>query len=243
MFNRSQTSSAAVRRLGSPLVRIAVTSTLTLAVTLAAPVSAQDTDAAHAGHRPRPRANAVTHWNAIADAAFTPTHGTNPMAQSRTLAILHAVIHDALNAIEPRFESYTPGLVATPGASIDAAVAAAARDVLVTLLPDQAALVEAEYDRALLAVRDEAAKAAGVATGQAAARATLTRRQDDGFEQAAKPYVPRPGAGEYQFTPPFNFAAQPGWGQARRSSSIRASTRSRDRRRYPVRRTRATWRT
>ena len=55
------------------------------------------------------------------------------MAQSRTLAILHAAIHDALNAIDRRFESYTPGLAEAPGASADAAVAAAARDVLVGL--------------------------------------------------------------------------------------------------------------
>ena len=64
------------------------------------------------------------------------------MAQSRTLAILHAAIHDALNAIDRRFESYTPGLTAAPRASVDAAVAAAAREVLVALLPSQAALVE-----------------------------------------------------------------------------------------------------
>src|SRR5688500_4048143 len=52
--------------------------------------------------------NAVTHWNAVATDAFTPSQGTNPMAQSRTLAILHAAIHDALNAIDCRFEPYTP---------------------------------------------------------------------------------------------------------------------------------------
>src|SRR5688500_5840349 len=64
--------------------------------------------------------NAVTHWNAIAEAAFTPTQGTNPMDQSRTLAIFHAAIHDALNAIQRRFKSYTPGLTAAPRANIDA---------------------------------------------------------------------------------------------------------------------------
>ena len=58
----------------------------------------------------RPIGNAVTHWNAVATDAFTPSQGTNPMAQSRTLAILHAAMHDALNAIDRRFEAYTPGL-------------------------------------------------------------------------------------------------------------------------------------
>ena len=161
----------------------------------------------------RPNENAVTHWNVIATNAFTPSQGTNPMAQSRTLAILHAAIHDALNAIEPRFQVYSPGLGRANGASAEAAVAAAARDVLVTLLPEQAALVESEYARALAAIPDGPAKSAGVALGQASARVNITRRQGDGADKAAQPYVPRTGPGEYQFTPPFDFAGQPGWGQ------------------------------
>ena len=135
------------------------------------------------------------------------------MVQSRTLSIMHAAVHDAVNAIDRRFAAYTPGLPAAPHASVDAAVAAAARDVLVTLLPEQAALVNAAYDESLAKIRDGEAKTAGIATGQAAAAATLTRRQGDGHENAAQPYIPRPGAGEYQFTPPFNFAGLPGWGR------------------------------
>ena len=77
----------------------------------------------------------MTHWNAVALEAFAPSEGTNPMAQSRTLAILQASVHDAINAIDRRFESYTPGLPPAPGASVDAAIAAAAREVLLALLP------------------------------------------------------------------------------------------------------------
>jgi hypothetical protein len=162
----------------------------------------------------RPGENAVTHWNVVATSAFAPSQGTNPMAQSRTLAILHAAIHDALNAIEPRFQAYSPGLGPARGASAEAAAAAAARDVLVTLLPEQSVLIETEYARALAAIPDGPAKKAGVGVGQASARANITRRGDDGFEKGAQPpYVPRTGPGEYQFTPPFDFAAQPGWGQ------------------------------
>jgi membrane-associated phospholipid phosphatase len=158
--------------------------------------------------------NAVTHWNAVAGEAFAPTQGTNPLAQSRTLAILHAAIHDVLNAIDRRFEPYTSGLVAAPGASANAAVAAAAREVLVALVPDQTSLVEAAYDSALASVPDGPSKGAGVAAGRASAMATLTRRQQDGLDSATQPvYVPRPGAGEYQFTPPFDFANLPGWGR------------------------------
>ena len=162
-------------------------------------------------HRP---VNAVVHWNGIAAGAFEPTQGTNPMAQSRTLAILHAAIHDALNQIERRYAPYTPGLPTAPHASPQAAVAAAAREVLVRLLPEQAALVETAFGRAMQSVPNGPARTAGLAIGQTAAWATMERRRADGADAAAQPaYVPGAGAGEYQFTAPFMFAAQPGWGR------------------------------
>lgn len=193
------------------LSRIAVLTGLAMA--MAAPGRAQEADAAvHADGGPR--GNAVTHWNAVATDAFTPSQGTNPMAHSRSLAIVHAAMHDAVNAVIRRYESYTPGVPDAPGASVDAAVAAAARDVLVAHVPDQAALVDAAYERSLARIPDGAAKTAGIAVGQASAAANMLRRQGDGFEEATQPvYVPRPGPGEYRFTPPFNFAAQPSWGR------------------------------
>jgi PAP2 superfamily len=185
-----------------------------IAIALATPGHAQEAGVTHAAGRPR--ANAVTHWNAVATDAFAPSQGTNPMVQSRTLAILHAAIHDAINAIDRRYEPYTPGLAEAPGASVDAAVAAAARGVLVALLPDQTAMVEAAYTRALAGIPDGAARTAGIAVGQASAAASILRRQGDGLEDATQPaFVPRPGPGEYQFTPPFNFAALPGWGRVK----------------------------
>lgn len=185
-----------------------------IAIALATPARAQEAGVTHAAGRPR--ANAVTHWNAVATDAFAPSQGTNPMVQSRTLAILHAAIHDAINAIERHYEPYTSGLADAPGASVDAAVAAAARDVLVALLPDQSAMVEAAYTRALAGIPDGAARNAGIAVGQASAAASLLRRQGDGLEDATQPvFVPQAGPGEYQFTPPFNFAALPGWGRVK----------------------------
>ena len=163
-------------------------------------------------HKPAPL-NVVVQWNAVAEAAFTPSQGTNPMSQSRTLAILHASVHDALNAIDRRYESYTPGLPKSPKAMPEAAVAAASREVLVRLLPEQAALVETAYGQALKALPEGDAKTAGIGLGQAAAWATMHRRQNDGAEGAFIPYVPRAGAGEYQFTAPFDFAGAPGWGK------------------------------
>src|SRR5689334_3553733 len=165
------------------LSRIAVLAGI--AIALATPGRAQEAGVAHPVRKPQ--ANAVTQWNAVATDAFVPSQGTNPMVQSRTLAIVHAAIHDAINAIDRRYEPYTAGLAAAPGASVDAAVAAAARDVLVALLPEQAAMVEAAYTRALADIPDGAAKTAGIAVRQASAAASLQRRQRDGLEDAAQP--------------------------------------------------------
>src|SRR3954451_2269212 len=115
--------------------------------------------------------------------------------ESRMYAIMHIAIHDALNSIDRRFQPYTFDRQAEPGASPDAAVAAAARDVLVPLLGQLprdlpfitpacidagVANVEAAYAAALAAIPDTPAKKQGIAVGQAAAAAILAKRADDG---------------------------------------------------------------
>ena len=105
--------------------------------------------------------------------------------------MMHIAIHDALNAIDRRSRPYAFDKPAAPGASPDAAVAAAARDVLVPLigqlpreLASQACIdagvasVEADYTAALAAIPDDQAKAQGIAVGQAAAAAILALRAD-----------------------------------------------------------------
>jgi hypothetical protein len=131
-------------------------------------------------------------------------------------AMMHVAIHDALNAIDRRSRPYTFDSQAKPGASADAAVAAAARDVLVPLigqLPLElhsqscidagVASVEAAYSAALAAIPNNEAKAQGIAVGQAAAAAILDLRANDGavgpFLNFACPQDTEPG--EYQCTP------------------------------------------
>jgi PAP2 superfamily len=201
-------STTGIRGFVSRLVRAAAI----IGVTMSLATAAQAEEAGVALTVDEDSGNAVTHWNTVALDAFAPTQGTNPLTQSRAFAILHAAIHDALNAIDRRFEPYTSGLALAPDASVDAAVAAAAHDVLITLVPEQAALINAAYEHALASVPDGAARTSGIATGKAAARAMLARRQSDGSETATQPiYVPRSGPGEYQFTAPFDFALLPGW--------------------------------
>jgi hypothetical protein len=83
--------------------------------------------------------DAVTVWNANAGVAATEAclaPLANPLHESRLYAMMHIAIHDALNAIERRSQPYAFDVRAAPGASADAAVAAAARGVLLPELRD-----------------------------------------------------------------------------------------------------------
>ncbi len=69
------------------------------------------------------------------------------------MSILHAAIHDAVNGIDRRYEPYTADL-SFPGASLDAAVASAAHDVMIALAPAQRQRIAQEYAAALADVDD-----------------------------------------------------------------------------------------
>jgi hypothetical protein len=160
------------------------------------------------------RADVVTDWNVIATTAI-PAGGLNfpAITGSRILAMTHAAIHDALNAIDRRYKPYAMDRLAEPGASPEAAVAAAAHDVLVAQIPAQQATLDAAYASSLAGIPDGEAKTRGVAIGQAAAAAILALRIADG-SNAPMPYTPGTGQGAWQPTPPaFLPAALPGWGQ------------------------------
>ena len=159
----------------------------------------------------------VTHWNAIALEVLPVDPGL--LLDSRAFAIMHAAVHDAVNGIERRYQPYTADL-SSPGASLDAAVAAASHEVLVALSPSQQATVEAAYAAALASVPDGPAKDAGIALGRQSAQANLARRADDGVDHVAEPvYVPTGQPGDYDFTPPFDappqgpLALYPGFGR------------------------------
>src|SRR5215216_2039648 len=77
--------------------------------------------------------DAVLTWNENAGQAATAACIApldNPLHESRMYAMMHIAIHDAVNAIDQRSRPYAFTVHADVGASSDAAVAAAARDVL-----------------------------------------------------------------------------------------------------------------
>lgn len=173
------------------------------------------------------RSNAVTAWNANAGEAALAAciaPADNPLNESRMYAMTHVAIHDALNAIRRRSQPYVYDARAKRGSSSDAAVAAAARDVLVPVLGQlqapfpQACIdagvasVQADYADALDAIPDGPPKDRGVAVGQAAAAAVLALRASDGADTTLLDFGFPQGdePGEWIFTPERPFAFAPG---------------------------------
>lgn len=157
----------------------------------------------------------VTDWSLTAYQVIKAAVGyQDPMAASRSLAMMHLAMHDAANAVRPRYRRYA--LTALPAASTqaDAAVAAAtaAHDVLAALYPQPqaAALLRAQLDRTTFDAGLGQAVEAGTRVGKAAAAAVLARRAADG-SGTTEPYVQRTQPGQYRFTAPFDFAAAPHW--------------------------------
>jgi hypothetical protein len=180
---------------------------------------------AHRAADPPAAGNAVTEWHALANELL---FDVGPVISSRAFAILQAAVHDAVNGVERRYEPYTAEL-ASPGASLDAAVATAAREVLVVFAADHRERIDSAYAAALGHVPDGPTEDGGVALGRRAAQANLERRAGDGVPVGPWPpsegpltepvYVPTGEPGDYAFTPPFDrpplgpIALFPGWGR------------------------------
>jgi hypothetical protein len=143
----------------------------------------------------------VREWHRIATDTISLAAPNTPPAAGVLIPIVQLAVYDAVVAIEGGYQPYSTAL-SSPGASVDAAVAQSAHDVLVELVPSQAAALDAELADTLGAVPDGPAKDAGIAVGQAAAAGMLANRENDG-RFGPFPYVlPPAGPGAYQPTPP-----------------------------------------
>jgi hypothetical protein len=149
-----------------------------------------------------PGDNAIVHWSEVAESAISAgaAPGTlRPPASSAVFAgMVHGAMYDAVAAIDGTLEPFATGVSAPPGSSADAAVAQAARDVLVARVPAQAPAVQAAYDAYMAAIPDGPAKDGGKSVGAAAAAGMLAFRLNDGLD-ANVPYIqPAPGPGVFE---------------------------------------------
>ena len=155
-------------------------------------------------------ADVITDWNESAVTAGYTARVT-PGMSARNIAMVHIAMFEALNSIEPRYAPYRKQFTVAPGASRDAAAAAAAHHILVREYPDQAKELDKALEAALAAVTDEQDKVEGVRLGEAAARAMHLERSADGAD-ALNTYRPYTSARKYV---PTEFPVMSSWGGVR----------------------------
>jgi len=142
---------------------------------------------------------------AAAPALVPPGAPLAPFIESRLYAIANVAIHDALNAIVPRYERYADTGPIEGNANAAAAVLTAAHDAIVGADPAAQAAIDAWYEGAIAEQSGSAGFDDGVAVGQRVAAAILAMRSADGTAGGGvAPYTPGTNPGDYQFTFPFN---------------------------------------
>jgi hypothetical protein len=172
---------------------------------------------------PPTSATMVLIWNDAATQAVTragngPNGPLPPMPESYIYAQVNVAMHDALNSIFPKYKTYALLNTIDKTANPDAAVAKAAHDIIVALLPPLAAYADSLYQASLNGIANGSSKTSGINIGQKAAAAMLAKRANDGYATAQIPYVQGTLPGQYRSTPPFDgppfngFVAVPGWG-------------------------------
>lgn len=147
---------------------------------------------------------------AVAAAPTLPPPGAPlaPFVESRLYAIANVAMHDALNAIVPRFERYADTGPIDPDAAIAAAVLTAAHDAIVGAAPASQPAIDTWYATAIAGQTNVAGYTEGVALGHRVAAAIIARRSNDGTAGGGvAPYHPGSNPGDYQFTFPFNTPA------------------------------------
>lgn len=128
---------------------------------------------------------------------------TAPPLAARNLAMVHAAMYDAVNAVERTGRPYYVDLVAPGGTSAIAAAASAAHRVLTALYPkpEQLGLFDAALRESLAAVTDSAGAELGKLLGWQVADAILAWRSTDGSKTPVT-YTPGTEAGDWQLTGP-----------------------------------------
>ncbi len=153
--------------------------------------------------------DSVERWNiAMTDfSAGLPPPGLPPFVEARAYAMTHIAV---LNAVKVATRPYMVG-----STNVDAAVAAAAHDVLVAefgLFVGSNMPFDSDYAAELAAIPDGTAKNRGIAVGQAAAAGMIASRAgEDVLGALSAPYTPGTKPGDFQPTPPTNITAGAGW--------------------------------
>jgi hypothetical protein len=101
----------------------------------------------------------VLQWNRVLmETVLTPGQHPATIMPVRSYAIMHAAMFDAVNSIDGTYTPYLTDVPGSPHASIEAAAAQAARDVLAALYPTRVAVFDAELAISLQGIAENRAQ-------------------------------------------------------------------------------------
>jgi hypothetical protein len=126
-------------------------------------------------------ANVVTDWDEIGVKTVQPNNLPTPIKPGllfRAMAMMHLAVFNAVDAIEPRYQTYKFQSKALPDTSEEAAAASAAANVLAGIVPN--ADMRGTLTSYLTAIPEGDAKDRGVKLGEDVAAKMLALRADDG---------------------------------------------------------------
>ena len=146
-------------------------------------------------------ADVLDDWNEAMLNAIRRENTPPPLA-ARNLAILHVALFDAVNSIERTHKPYLTFVAPGGPASEQMAVAAAGREVSLSLFPSERSTVNALWMRAAGRIKSAQERTNSVAIGVAAAKAILEARASDGA-QLVITYFPSNQPGAWRRTPPY----------------------------------------
>jgi VCPO second helical-bundle domain len=149
--------------------------------------------------RPSSEPNAVLYWSQVAESTISV--GRPPASSEVLNGLVHAAIYDAVVSVQGEYEPFAVSIRRSGPTSVDAAVAAAARGVLVARVPGQASVVEDAYATFIAGIPDGMRKTNGIRLGQSVAGAYLALRSDDGFDNVVPWVQPPPGPGVFEPIP------------------------------------------
>ncbi len=131
----------------------------------------------------------------------------------RALAMVHIAIHDALNSIYTKYETYA-FKSNEPEADPIAALSQAAYEVLIKAYPEKTDTLKIVLNKWLSRVPQGKYKTLGIELGKKSAGAIIKKREGDGHEKQGD-YTPMTKPGDYQYTPGFDYVWKPDFSYAR----------------------------
>ena len=181
----------------------AISAMATIPAVAGASSSATPGRAALAAEHTRFSGAVVVDWNReLLSILRTPGAQPATIHPTRSLAILHAAIYDAVVSITGDAPAYLFRVPAPENARPDVAAAQAGHDTLAALYPAMTPALDQLLASNLATIPQSAAKRDGIRVGHEAAERLLTLRANDGSGATAPVFAPGTNPGDYQLTPP-----------------------------------------